>query len=603
MRAIFLFFGKIKKEILKFCRILFIGSGILNNELINEIRKSVNIVDVISSYMPLTKKGKNYFGVCPFHDDHSPSMSVAEDKQIYKCFSCGESGNVFTFLEKYENISFLEAVKKCADLSGIEFNYGKSIQKNYNQDLYDIYKFASKLYQNNLHSKEGKEAREYLKNRKLDDNIIKEFEIGLSLNQASILTDALKKKYDEKTLIKSGLVSEGDYNLYDIYRNRIMFPLYDLSGNIVGYNGRIYNSNNKNDSKYINSKETPIFKKGELLFNYHRAKKEAREYKFVIVVEGQIDAIRCYQAGYKNVVASLGTAITKEHAMLLRKLSNNIVLCFDGDSAGEKATNAAIEQLSTLALEPKIVRLEESLDPDEYILKYGKERFKDKIENALNIMQYKEIIIKKDMDLSRTEDLALYTNKMIKEINNINDDVLREISINKLASETNLEVKFIKSKLDKKKEIKIPIKKNIIKYSKYEKSEQALIYYMLKSIDVIKIYEKKITFMPTDRYRKLALKIDCFYKEFGYIDVADFMSYINSDDVSINALSEILNLDLNDSYDEEAILDYLNNIKSYNDRSLSNKYQKELKEEVSLEKKIELANKAIEYKIRSESNE
>ena len=560
MRAIFLFFGKIKKEILKFCRILFIGSGILNNELINEIRKSVNIVDVISSYMPLTKKGKNYFGVCPFHDDHSPSMSVAEDKQIYKCFSCGESGNVFTFLEKYENISFLEAVKKCADLSGIEFNYGKSTQKNYNQDLYDIYKFASKLYQNNLHSKEGKEARDYLKNRKLDDNIIKEFEIGLSLNQASILTDALKKKYDEKTLIKSGLVSEGDYNLYDIYRNRIMFPLYDLSGNIVGYNGRIYNSNNKNDSKYINSKETPIFKKGELLFNYHRAKKEAREYKFVIVVEGQIDAIRCYQAGYKNVVASLGTAITKEHAMLLRKLSNNIVLCFDGDSAGEKATNAAIEQLSTLALEPKIVRLEESLDPDEYILKYGKERFKDKIENALNIMQYKEIIIKKDMDLSRTEDLALYTNKMIKEINNINDDVLREISINKLASETNLEVKFIKSKLDKKKEIKIPIKKNIIKYSKYEKSEQALIYYMLKSIDVIKIYEKKITFMPTDRYRKLALKIDCFYKEFGYIDVADFMSYINSDDVSINALSEILNLDLNS--DESLNLKTPENIKS-----------------------------------------
>ena len=602
MRAIFLFFGKIKKEILKFCRILFIGSGILNNELINEIRKSVNIVDVISSYMPLTKKGKNYFGVCPFHDDHSPSMSVAEDKQIYKCFSCGESGNVFTFIEKYENVSFLEAVKKCADLSGIEFSYGKSDRKNHNQDLYDIYKFASKLYQNNLHSKEGKEARDYLKKRKLDDNIIKEFEIGLSLNNASILTDALKKKYDEKTLIKSGLVSEGEYNLYDIYRNRIMFPLYDLSGNIVGYNGRIYNSNNKNDSKYINSKETPIFKKGELLFNYHRAKKEAREYKFVIVVEGQIDAIRLYQAGYRNVVASLGTAITKEHAMLLRKLSNNIILCFDGDSAGEKATNAAIKELANLAIEPKIVRLEESLDPDEYILKYG-DKFKDKIDNALNIMQYKESIIKKNIDLSKTEDLALYTNKMIKEINAINDDVLKEISINKLASETNLDVKFIKSKLDKKKEIKIPVKKNIIKYSKYEKSEQALIYYMLKSIDVIKIYEKKITFMPTDRYRKLALKIDCFYKEFGYIDVADFMSYINSDDISINALSEILNLDLNDSYDEEAILDYLNNIKSYNDKTLSNKYKKELKEEVSLEKKIELANKAIEYKIRSESNE
>ena len=575
----------------------------MNNELINEIRKSVNIVDVVSSYIPLTKKGKNYFGVCPFHDDHSPSMSVAEDKQIYKCFSCGASGNIFTFIENYENISFLEAVKKCADISGIEFNYLKKQEKNHNQELYDIYKFASKLYQNNLHSKEGKEAREYLKNRQITDDIIKEFDIGLSLNQANILTTALLKKYDEKTLIKSGLVNEGDYNLYDIYRNRIMFPLYDLSGNIVGYNGRIYNSNNKNDSKYINSKESPIFKKGELLFNYHRAKVEARDYKFVIVVEGQIDAIRLYQAGYRNVVASLGTAITKEHAMLLRKLSNDIILCFDGDSAGEKATNAAIEQLSHLAIEPKIVRLEESLDPDEYILKYGADRFKDKIENALNIMQYKELVLKKNIDLTNVGDLALYTNNMIEELNKINDDVLKEISINKLASETKLDVKFIKSKLDNKKEVKIPVKKTVIKYSKYEKSEQGLIYYMLKSIDVIKVYEKKITYMPTDRYRKLALKIDCFYKEYGYIDIADFMTYINEDDISTNALSEILNLNLKDEYDNEAILDYLNNIKRYNDKNLSNKYKKELKEEVSLEKKIELAKKAIEYKIRSESNE
>ena len=572
----------------------------MNNELINEIRKSVNIVDVVSSYIPLTKKGKNYFGVCPFHDDHSPSMSVAEDKQIYKCFSCGASGNIFTFIENYENISFLEAVKKCADISGIEFNYLKKQEKNHNQELYDIYKFASKLYQNNLHSKEGKEAREYLKNRQITDDIIKEFDIGLSLNQANILTTALLKKYDEKTLIKSGLVNEGDYNLYDIYRNRIMFPLYDLSGNIVGYNGRIYNSNNKNDSKYINSKESPIFKKGELLFNYHRAKVEARDYKFVIVVEGQIDAIRLYQAGYRNVVASLGTAITKEHAMLLRKLSNDIILCFDGDSAGEKATNAAIEQLSHLAIEPKIVRLEESLDPDEYILKYGADRFKDKIENALNIMQYKELVLKKNIDLTNVGDLALYTNNMIEELNKINDDVLKEISINKLASETKLDVKFIKSKLDNKKEVKIPVKKTVIKYSKYEKSEQGLIYYMLKSIDVIKVYEKKITYMPTDRYRKLALKIDCFYKEYGYIDIADFMTYINEDDISTNALSEILNLNLKDEYDNEAILDYLNNIKRYNDKNLSNKYKKELKEEVSLEKKIELAKKAIEYKIRSD---
>ena len=226
----------------------------MDNNLIDEIRKSVNIVDVISNYLPLSKKGKNYFGVCPFHDDHSPSMSVSEEKQIYTCFSCGASGNVFKFIQDYDNVSFLEAVKKCEDQDGISFSYGKEKRNNKNQDLLDIYEFASKLYQNNLHSSLGKEAREYLKSRSLDEDVIKEFQIGLALNEATMLADTLKKKYDDATLLKSGLISEGEYNIYDTYRNRIMFPLYDLSGNIVGYNGRIYNNNNINDSKYINSR-------------------------------------------------------------------------------------------------------------------------------------------------------------------------------------------------------------------------------------------------------------------------------------------------------------------------------------------------------------
>lgn len=575
----------------------------MDYNVINEIRKSVNIVDVISDYLPLTKKGKNYFGVCPFHDDHSPSMSVSEEKQIYTCFSCGATGNVFKFLQDYENISFLEAVKKCADKCGIEFSYGKKKTINRNQNLYDIYEFASKLYQNNLYSVKGKEARAYLANRKLSDKVIKEFQIGLSLDEPNILTGALKKKYDDATLIKSGLVNEGEYNLYDIYRNRIMFPLYDLSGNIVGYNGRIYNSTNKNDSKYINSKETPIFKKGELLFNYHRAKEEARIAKSVIIVEGQIDTIRCYQAGFKNVVASLGTAITKEHAMLLRKLSNNIILCFDGDKAGEKATLSAIDELSKLGINPSIVRLEESLDPDEYILKYGASRFKEKISNPYSLMEYKEMLLKHNVDLNNPVELANYASMMIKEISAIEDEVLKEISINKLSLDTKLDVSFIKSKLDKPEVKKIPIKGSSIKYSKYEKSEQAIVFYMLKSDKVIKIYEKKITHMPTERYRKLAFKIDCFYQENGYIDIADFLTFIADDKEATKTVGEILSLHFKESTNEEAILDYLNNIKEYNDRNLSNKYKKELEEEKSLERKIELAKKALAYKIRSEENE
>ena len=575
----------------------------MDNNLINEIRKSVNIVDIVSNYISLERHGKNYFGVCPFHDDHSPSMSVSESKQIYTCFSCGASGNVYTFLQDYLNINFLASVKICADIAGISFSYGTKMQKNKNQELLDIYSFASKIYQNNLHSSLGKEARAYLKSRNLDDEVIKEFQIGLALNESTVLTDALKKKYSDDLLLKSGLINEGEYNLYDTYRNRIMFPLYDLSGNIVGYNGRIYNSNNVNESKYINSRETAIFKKGELLFNYHRAKENARNYKFVIVVEGQIDAIRCYQAGYKNVVATLGTAVTKNHAMLLRKLSNNIILCFDGDSAGEKATNSAIEELSKLGIDIKIVRLPNNMDPDEYILKEGVSSFNDRINNPLNIMEYKESILKRNINMNNTKELADYTNLMVKEISKIEDDVLKEISINKLASDTNLDVKFIKSKLEKPKEIKIIKPTNKIKYSKYEKSEQGLIYYMLKSDKVIKIYEKKITHMPTDRYRLLAFKIDCFYKEYGYIDVSDFITYIHDDIESSNTLSEIVRLNLKEEVDLSAVSDYLNNIKNYNDKNLSKQYKRELKEETSLERKLELAKKALAYKIRSENNE
>ena len=574
----------------------------MNNNVINEIRSNVNLIDVVSNYLPLTKKGKNYFGVCPFHDDHSPSMSVSEEKQIYTCFSCGATGNVFKFLQDYENISFLEAVKKCADMCGIEFTYGKKQSNNRYQELYDIYKLSSKLYQNNLYSKEGSVARKYLHDRGLSDDVIKEFQIGLSLDK-NIITDSLKNKYDEKTLITSGLINESEYNLYDIYRDRIMFPLYDLVGNIVGYNGRIYKTNSK-DSKYINSKETPIFKKSNLLFNYHRSKEHARLSKAIIIVEGQIDTIRCYEIGVKNVVASLGTAITKEHAMLLRKLSSNIILCFDGDSAGEKATNTAIIELEKLGITPKIVRLENDLDPDLYILKNGKDKFFEKINNPYTVIEYKELLLKKNVDLNSKEELANYTNLMIKEISNINDEVLREISINKLAEETKLDPKFIKSKLEPTKKIEFIVpKKTSLKLSKYEKSEQALLYYMLRSEDVIKIFEKKITHMPTKEYRSLAFQIDCFYKEHGYINMADLITDLKDDKEAIKTIGLINSLELNEEVDSEAIYDYLENIKKYNEKNISNNYKKQLYEEKSIERKLELAQKAIAYKIRSEENE
>ena len=298
----------------------------ISQDLINEIRSSVDIVDIISSYLELSPKGRNYFGVCPFHDDNHPSMSVSKEKQIYTCFSCHATGNVFKFLMDYENISFIEAVKKCADIANITLDVKINNQGNINnkyRHLYDIYDSSAKFYHNLINTIDGKEAKEYLQKRNITEELIKEFRIGLSLKDRTLLTKFLtKNKYNKEELIQSGLIIENNYGLSDIYCNRIMFPLEDINGRVVGFSGRIYNETDT--SKYINTKETEIFRKRETIYNYHRAKDEARNKGYVIVMEGFMDVIRAYSVGIKNVVATMGTAVTSTHANLLKRMAKEV---------------------------------------------------------------------------------------------------------------------------------------------------------------------------------------------------------------------------------------------------------------------------------------
>ncbi len=578
----------------------------LENSVINEVRNGVDIVEVISSYLPLTAKGKNYFGVCPFHDDHSPSMSVSKEKQIYTCFSCGATGNVFKFLQDYENISFMEAVSKCADMAGIPLNLSNQYEKKPNkyQELYDIYEVSQKFYQNNMNSSKAKEAKEYLYNRSLTDEVIKEFEIGLSLTDSNMLTKLLKKKnYSDKVLLESGLVGEEQnrVDLYDLYRNRIMFPLHDSSGKLVAYNGRAYHGEATN--KYVNTKETPIFKKREILYNYHRAKDSARIKKQIIIMEGPMDVIRAYTIGVTNVVASLGTAFGSEQAMLIRKLSSNVILCFDGDAAGLKATKSALEELSKIGIQPRIIRLEDDMDPDEYIKKYGKDTFLGKIENAMNPVEFKEFLLKADMDMNNSVDMANYANAMIEEIKKMDDEVLREVSITKLSEETHLSLDFLKSKIEKQEEKVEKIEVDATKrkrLSKCEKSERNLLFYMLRHTNAIKMYDKKITHMPTDKYRHLAFQVSTFLKQYGYIDIADLLTELREDEEAIQTIGELSSLSLKEDMDVDEIEDYLKNIKEYNERLQLDKYRRELSNSDNYSRKLELAQKLVEYKMRSE---
>lgn len=578
----------------------------IDQEKINEIKNSVDIVDVISKYIPLVGKGKNLFGVCPFHDDTNPSMSVSREKQIYTCFSCGATGTVFTFLEEYEHISFIEALKMCADIAGIDLKISNIKEKKKDNELYEMYEVASKLYQNNINTEDGLDAKKYLNDRSITDDIIKQFKIGLALKDNN-LTKLLKhKKYDENKLINSGLVIKNGLNMYDSFYDRIMIPITDLNDKIIGFSGRIYKKYYDNKpSKYKNTEETEIFKKGEILYNYKLAREEARIKGSVIIMEGFMDLFRAYSIGVKNVVVSMGTAVTKEQANLLKRMAKNIILCFDGDEAGAKATYSCSNELMKLGINPKIVRLEENLDPDEYILKYGKEKFINKIENPISIMDFKLNYLKKGKDLNNSVDMSSYVNLIIDELNNIEDDVLREVTLKKLSNESSLDIEFLRSKI-KNKEKNIVIKKTIKlpKTNMYIKAEQYLLYYMLESTNVIKMYQNNIGYMPTDKYRKLAFEITYFYKNNDYINISDLMISLKDDQELINTIKEINLLNLKDEYTNEEILDYIKTIKNYNIKVESKRLKDLMKMELDPLKKAEYAEKILEInKINCEVGE
>lgn len=569
---------------------------VVSEELINEIRRSVNIVDVVSDYIPVEQKGRNYFALCPFHDDHNPSMSISPDKQIYTCFVCGAHGNVFNFVMDYEHVSFIDAVKMIGRRVGVNIDlpthYKKPKEKGL-EDLYNIYDIANKFYQNNLSTKEGNDAREYLSNRDFKEDVIKEFGIGLSLNNK--LSSMLLKKYDKDILIRSGICNESGGNIFDAFTERIMFPLWDIDGNVVGFSGRIYKT--KDSSKYVNSKESDIFKKGKLIYNYHRAKEEVRKKKFVLVVEGFMDVIALYKVGIKNVVAMMGTAVTNEQANLLKRLSTNIFLCFDGDSAGNMATMSCANELTKVGITPKVIRLPENLDPDEYIKKYGSDNFNDYLDNPKSLIDYKMDYYKNNTNFNDSIEVSKYIKDVVSEIDEITDPVVREIIIKKLSDETDVSVATIKGMVKGKDVIKTTPKKSTIKYDKYKKAEMRLIYYMLRHKEVINIYERNKCFFPTDEYRALVSELVYYYKKHGIIYVADFLSYISDKKELLDVFNKIDTMELSENYTTDEIMDYINLLNEYGVNEEFKRKSLEFKKEIDEKKKIEIAKEMIELRV------
>ena len=575
----------------------------MDQNLLRKIRENVDIVEFIGKYIPLQKKGKNYFGLCPFHNDNNPSLSVSREKQIYKCFVCGEAGNVFNFLMKFENISFKEAVQTIANEVGIIVPTEFKKEENKNKIYYDIYDIANKFFQNNLLAKEGAKAREYLMNRKLDMETIKEFQIGLALNERDALTKMLVKKgYDLKLLNDLGLVSDD----HDIYIKRIIFPLTNPKGEINGFSGRIYNGEHTN--KYLNSKETFIFKKGENLFNYNRAREEVRKNKFVILMEGFMAVIRAYTIGVKNCVATMGTALTVEQIMLLKRLATTVYLCLDGDDAGINATLNNGKLLLEHNLEVKVIPLKEGLDPDDYILKYGSESFYSLISSAISYNDFKIRLLKKGVNFKSSTELSNYVNLVLKEISNVSDEIKREIMLKNLANETNVWYNTLEKKLNellanqKDEDFKVFVtSKNVSKRkNKYEKTMQELIYYMLIKKEVITIVENSKVYFPIDSYRILAREISYFYEQYGYINIADFKTYIEDNKDLNDVFLEIISLDLDSNVSDITILEYLKVIKDYNVSLEIKRLEKLIMNEIDPLEQAKISNQIMKLKMGSE---
>lgn len=564
-------------------------------DVILDIKSKVNIVDVISEYLPVEQKGKNYFAICPFHDDHNPSMSISPEKQIYTCFVCGASGNVFNFVANYEKVSFVSAVKKVAQKAGI--NLDINVKDDYKpkdtkyDKYYKMFDITNKYYQNNIKSVYGKKAIKYLHNRKIDDDIINEFEIGLSMNDNNVSKLLEKKGYDVNELIDIGLCGKKDNFVYDIFRNRIMFPLYNLDGKPVGFSGRIYNG--EEDSKYVNSKESIIFKKGNLLYNYHRALSHAREKHQIIVVEGFMDVIRLYTIGIKNVVATMGTAITKEHANLLMKLSKNIFLCFDGDKAGEKATISALDALEKIGITPKIIRLEDDLDPDDYIIKKGSDAYLTHLNNPMSSVVFKINIDKSKTNFNDYNEISTYLKNVSKELEKIDDKVVYELTVNKLSKETGVSCDTINDMVKSmpKSEIKVITKRTSLKKDKYQKAEEYLVHYMLRNVDAVLIYQNNVSYLNDPILSKIAMQILEFYEINRYINITDFTVFLEDKTDLIEKSLIIDDLRLPDEVNVDILMDYVKTIDEGILKREIEKTKKQIKEEMDVAKKISLTEK------------
>ncbi|MBU1677311.1 MAG: DNA primase [Bacteroidetes bacterium] len=420
---------------------------------IEEIRASANILDVISGYVQMRKRGKNYIGLCPFHQEKTPSFTVSEDKQIYHCFGCHSGGNVFKFLMEYRNISFVESVQEVAEMLGIKLSFDNETftqEQTENELLYEINVLAAKFFSNNLfNSEDGEFAREYLKNRKIKLSTQRAFGLGFARPEWENLLFYLKENnVDIEKALQLGLIDKrDDGGYYDKFRGRLIFPILSPNGRVIAFGGRVF-ENDAKVAKYLNSPESIIYLKRKSLYGLFHSKDEIRRLDKVVLVEGYMDLISLYQGGIKNVVASSGTSLTEDQVHLLSRFTKNIIVLFDADTAGEKASLRSIEILLKQDFDVRVVSLPENEDPDSFINKFGKDAFEEKINHAKNFLEYQTAQYEKRGDFQDPVKQTAAIRELVKSAALVNDELKRNILLKSISKKFNLREKLLEAELD-----------------------------------------------------------------------------------------------------------------------------------------------------------
>ena len=525
-----------------------------SEELIEEIRSSNDIVDVISQYVILKRSGRNFFGLCPFHKEKSPSFSVSPDKQIFHCFGCGVGGNVIHFVSKIENLDFRETLELLANRANITLpTLDNSYQDNkkaiLKSKVYEINEIAAKFYHENLYKPTSKPAQEYIKKRKLDNRTLKSFLIGYSGNFDELYNLLKQKGFTEEQILASSLVNKTDNGKFiDRFRKRLMIPIQDTAGKFIAFGGRVLDDSKP---KYINSPENIVYSKGRNLFGLNIAKKG--DTKKLIIVEGYMDAISLYQRGITNVVASLGTALTEQQGRLLRKNSEQVIIGYDADGAGQAATLRGLEILQNMGCDIRVLQIYGAKDPDEFVIKYGPERFQKCVDSAISLVEFKVKILKQNLNIENVNDKIKFLNEIAKILSKVDNSMEKEIYIDKISKEYGISKEAIYGEVNKlvykkdndKKVLESTPIKNLLRKENTEKIDESII-----------------------KREKMVIYILVNYPQESYEKVKDTILVDNiKAEINKKIISKIYELyaqgktsNILDSFDDEEIINYLSGI-------------------------------------------